>query len=98
MDDREARAEGAAGRAFVVQFLQGDGDPQRDFRGRVERVASGESRHFQSIDELVAFLVRSLGRNLTNEEGRDGGPANAAVVKTEGGDELEARSPIGEER
>ena len=60
MSDRERGREGAAGRAFVVQFLQpGDGDAA-GFRGRVERVASGESRRFQSADELLDFMRQSL--------------------------------------
>ena len=47
-------------RAFVVQF-RAETDVEADrFEGRVEHVASGRVAHFQSLDELLAFMVRVL--------------------------------------
>ncbi len=46
-----------AERAFVV-WLRGDYRPAADdLRGRVEHVRSGDVRHFESLAELLAFLV-----------------------------------------
>jgi hypothetical protein len=60
MSDRQEQ-DGAAGRAFVVQFSASD-DDHTAFRGRVERIASGESRRFHSGEDLLAFMADSLGR------------------------------------
>ena len=50
-----------AERAFVV-WLRGDCRPgERDYRGRVEHVRTGDIAHFESLDELLAFLVRVTG-------------------------------------
>ncbi len=47
-------------RAFVVQFRVGAGmDPER-FTGRVEHMVSGGAAHFDSLEELVAFVTRVL--------------------------------------
>jgi hypothetical protein len=48
-------------RAFVVEF-----DPivaHGPLRGRAELVASGEVLHFQSVKQLVAFMVDVLRRS-----------------------------------
>jgi hypothetical protein len=45
-------------RAFVVQ-LRGDANlEQGDFRGRAEHFASMQATHFESVEELMAFIVR----------------------------------------
>lgn len=45
-------------RAFVVK-LSAAPDPAR-VAGRVEHVASGESARFEALEELGAFLARTL--------------------------------------
>jgi hypothetical protein len=46
-------------RAFVAQFrVQPTGASA--YAGRVEHVVSGEVTRFQSLEELVAFMVRVL--------------------------------------
>jgi hypothetical protein len=45
-------------RAFVVQ-LRWDADVEHgDFRGRVEHLVSMQATHFESFEELMAFIVR----------------------------------------
>lgn len=44
-------------RAFVVQLR---GHPGA-FAGRVEHMASGEAAHFESAEDLLAFLTRGRG-------------------------------------
>lgn len=47
-----------AERAFVV-WLRADCRPaEGEYRGRVEHVRSGNLAHFESIEELLAFLAR----------------------------------------
>jgi hypothetical protein len=47
-------------RAFVVQ-VRGDADiAHGDFRGRVEHLTSMEATHFESVDELTAFMMRVI--------------------------------------
>jgi hypothetical protein len=49
-----------ANRAFVVQ-LHADAQPEKgQFRGRVEHLVSYQSVHFESVEELTAFMVRVL--------------------------------------
>lgn len=48
------------GRAFLVQ-LASDCDPAGDgVRGRVEHVRTGEAARFQSLPELVTFMLGVL--------------------------------------
>ena len=47
-------------KAFVVQFRSNMNVQQGQFEGRVEHVASGEAIHFQSQEELLAFILRLL--------------------------------------
>jgi hypothetical protein len=47
-------------RAFVVQFRAQPGDSRLDWKGRVEHVVSGQVTHFNSLEELVAFMCRVL--------------------------------------
>jgi hypothetical protein len=45
-------------RAFVVHLAAGRSRTRRRFSGRVEHLASGESAHFSSLRDLLAFLDR----------------------------------------
>ena len=47
-------------RAFVVQFRAETAVEQGRFVGRVEHVVSGQAAHFQSVEELLAFIGRVL--------------------------------------
>ena len=47
-------------RAFVVQVHAEVRVEEEDFKGRVEHIASGQATHFQSLEELRAFLVKVL--------------------------------------
>jgi hypothetical protein len=47
-------------RAFVIQFRAETELAQARCVGRVEHVASGQATHFQSLEELLAFLTRVL--------------------------------------
>ena len=46
--------------AFVVRFQAETDVTARVFKGRIEHVASGDSAHFNSLDELQKFLDRTL--------------------------------------
>ena len=45
-------------RAFVVQLHADAAVVQGLFKGRVEHIVSMDSTHFNSIEELVTFIVR----------------------------------------
>ena len=49
-----------AQRAFVVQLHAEAQIEQGEFRGRVEHVVSYQAAHFESLEELIAFMVRVL--------------------------------------
>jgi hypothetical protein len=47
-------------RAFVLQ-LHANADPRRGLVfGRVEHVLTARAMHFQTLDELLAFIAREL--------------------------------------
>ena len=46
--------------AFVVQFRVETDLAQGRCTGRVEHVVSGQSTHFDSLEELLAFIARVL--------------------------------------
>ena len=46
--------------AFVVQFHVGTNVARGRCSGRVEHVVSGQATHFQSLEELLAFIARVL--------------------------------------
>lgn len=81
MSEQKRSAPKSADRAFVVQFRPQANPEECRFRGRVEQVASGDARHFESVEQLVGFFARSLERLSTElpesssvasgEEGRD---------------------------
>ena len=55
--------------AFVVQFAAETAVGRGRFVGRIEHVVSGQVAHFQSLDELLAGLVRMLtALDTTSEE------------------------------
>ena len=56
MTDRPSAGE----RAFVVQFRPETDASQGRFEGRVEQVATGEGTRFQSLEELLGFIRRTL--------------------------------------
>jgi hypothetical protein len=47
-------------RAFLVQFRIQATEASPAYVGRVEHVVSGEGSRFQSLEELLAFMVRVL--------------------------------------
>ena len=46
--------------AFVVHFRLSTNIAQGPIEGRVEHVVSGQSTHFDSLEELLAFVARVL--------------------------------------
>jgi hypothetical protein len=49
-------------RAFVVQVHATVAVAQGHLAGRVEHVLSGQAVHFQTVDDLLAFIARVLTR------------------------------------
>jgi hypothetical protein len=47
-------------RAFVVQFRGEAAVEQGHYAGRVEHVVSGQSAHFCTLEDLLAFMARVL--------------------------------------
>lgn len=47
-------------RAFVMQLHADAQVKQGEFKGRVEHVVSGEATHFDTLEELTAFIVQIL--------------------------------------
>ena len=47
-------------RAFVVQFRLPSADAAPAYAGRVEHLESGQVARFQSMEELLAFMIRVL--------------------------------------
>ena len=47
-------------RAFVVQFRAQPSGAPAGWEGRVEHVVSGQVTHFNSLEELLAFMRRVL--------------------------------------
>jgi hypothetical protein len=47
-------------RAFVVHLAAGGRPGRRRFRGRVEHLSSGASKHFSSLEGLLAFFADVL--------------------------------------
>ena len=46
--------------AFVVHFRTNTASVRGQVAGRVEHVVSGQSTHFNSLEELLAFMARVL--------------------------------------
>ncbi|NOT55352.1 MAG: hypothetical protein HOP18_12160 [Deltaproteobacteria bacterium] len=49
-------------RAFVVQLRTSSNLSRGPIEGRVEHVVSGQSTHFDSLDELLTFMARVLSQ------------------------------------
>ena len=49
-------------RAFVVYLRTRSHVARRPIEGRVEHVVSGQSIHFASLEELLAFMARVLSQ------------------------------------
>ena len=47
-------------RAFVVHFRMSSNVARGPIEGRVEHVVSGQSTHFDSLEELLAFMGKVL--------------------------------------
>ena len=62
----EERSSLSPHRAFVVHFRPEARAEQRGhWTGRVEHMASGLAAHFESLDQLWAFITRALGENAS---------------------------------
>ena len=48
--------------AFVVHFRVSTNITQGQIAGRVEHVVSGQSTHFASLEELLAFVAQVLAQ------------------------------------
>ena len=54
-------------RAFVIQ-VRGDANPvEGDFRGRVEHLVSLQATHFESVEELTAFIARVVAAQRADD-------------------------------
>lgn len=54
-------------RAFVVQ-LRWDADVEHgDFRGRVEHLVSMQAAHFESVEELTAFIAQVVAAQQADD-------------------------------
>ncbi len=53
-------------RAFVAQLHAAANVEKGEVQGRIEHVASAQSTHFQSVEELVAFMVQVLSEQDTD--------------------------------
>jgi len=56
-------------RAFVVQFAAGADVARGALFGRVEHVRSAHAAHFETLDELLAFIARALAGLSATREG-----------------------------
>jgi len=55
-------------RAFVVQLRWDANVEQGELRGRVEHFTSGQETHFESAEELLAFLARIVAAQPVDDE------------------------------
>jgi hypothetical protein len=60
LQDKAEQAPLSVHRAFVVHFRENHDVGRRQIAGRVEHVVSGQSAHFASLEELLAFIERVL--------------------------------------
>jgi hypothetical protein len=54
-------------RAFVVQLRWDAAVEQEDFRGRVEHLNSMQAAHFESVEELMAFIARVVATQQADD-------------------------------
>jgi hypothetical protein len=57
-----------AKRAFVVQIHADAKVEQGQWQGRVEHMVSYQATRFQSLDELLAFVVKVLNETAQQEQ------------------------------
>jgi hypothetical protein len=67
MDEHNSFSPGEVG--FVIQFRAPGDMEQGRFKGRAEHVASDEVGHFQTPEELAAFIRNVLGGQYQESEG-----------------------------
>lgn len=60
-----------AKRAFVVQVHADAKVEQGQWQGRVEHLVSYQAARFQSLDELLAFIVKVLNESVQQEQMAD---------------------------
>jgi hypothetical protein len=60
VQDQEEQAPLSVHCAFVVHFRVNSDVSLGRLAGRVEHVVSGQSAHFASLEELLAFIARML--------------------------------------
>jgi hypothetical protein len=60
VQDPEGQAALSVHRAFVVHLRVNSDVAQGRLAGRVEHVVSGQSAHFASLEELLAFIAQTL--------------------------------------
>jgi hypothetical protein len=51
--------------AFVLQFRTGVDIEQGYCEGRIEHIVSGHATHFQSVEELLVFVTKTLDSERT---------------------------------
>lgn len=54
--------------AFVVQLPASTNIPERQLAGRVEHVVLGQSTHFRSLEELLAFIAQVFEQKQAKED------------------------------
>lgn len=63
-----------ANQLFTVRFwLEGLGDGQREWRGRVQHIGTGETIYFRDWDELLKFFRNNLNGAIKSESNQDQG-------------------------
>jgi hypothetical protein len=55
-------------RAFVVQLRWDAAVEHGDFRGRVEHLNSMQATHFESVEELMAFIARVVAAQQADDQ------------------------------
>jgi hypothetical protein len=60
LQDKAEQAPLSVHRAFVVHFRENNDVAHRQMSGRVEHVVSGQSAHFASLEDLLAFIAQVL--------------------------------------
>ena len=58
-------------RAFVVQIHAETDVAQSKVRGRVEHIVSGQVTYFQTVEELVQFMVHVLTSTTKHSQASD---------------------------
>ena len=67
-----------AGGAFVVQLSREAAGTHASFRGRAEHVVSGHATHFETLEELLAFIQGELAGQRQSSDSAEGSAQEAA--------------------